>query len=103
MLRHLVLVLLLASFAAHASASLRVGNKVLTIGDSAARVLELMGPPTLRAPVSDPHGTMPHDTADGLPDKRLLPREPWQYAQDGKTVVITLVGGRAVQFDTLYP
>jgi hypothetical protein len=63
----------------------------------------LMGPPTLRAPAQDPHGTMPHATADGLPDQRLLPREQWQYAQDGKTVVITLVGGRAVQFDTLYP
>jgi hypothetical protein len=94
MLRYLALALLFASFALHAAASLRVGNKVLTIGDSAVRVLELMGPPTLRALVPDPHGS--------VADNQLLAREEWQYAQDGKTIVITLVGGRAVQFDTLY-
>lgn len=40
MSRYLILVLLLVSIAAHASTSLRVDNKVLTIGDGAAKVMQ---------------------------------------------------------------
>jgi hypothetical protein len=84
--RYLILALLLASVAAHAATSLRVGNKVLTLGDSAARVLELMGQPTIR--------TFEHQQAGGLPNNQLASGEQWQYAKDGKTIVITVVGGR---------
>ena len=61
--RYLILALLLASVTAHAATSLRVGNKVLTLGDSAARVLELMGQPTIR--------TFEHQQAGGLPNNQL--------------------------------
>lgn len=92
--RYLILALLLASVTAHAATSLRVGNKVLTLGDSAARVLELMGQPTIR--------TFEHQQAGGLPNNQLASGEQWQYAKDGKTIVITVVGGRVTDFETLY-
>jgi hypothetical protein len=38
----------------------------------------------------------------GLPSNQLAPREQWQYAQDGKTIVVTVVGGRIAKFETLY-
>ncbi|GAB2560657.1 DUF2845 domain-containing protein [Dyella jejuensis] len=93
--RHLLFItLLLASITAHAATSLRVGSKVLTIGDSAVHVLQLMGEPTIR--------TFKQQQANGLPDNQLALAEQWQYAQDGKTIVITIVGGRATNFETLY-
>jgi hypothetical protein len=94
MRRYLVLLLWLACATAHAATSLRVGSKVLTLGDSAARVQQLMGEPTVRV--------FKLLQVNGLPDNQLTSAEEWQYAQDGKTEVITIVGGRVVKFDTLY-
>ncbi|WP_230473894.1 DUF2845 domain-containing protein [Dyella choica] len=80
--------------AVHAETSLRVGDKVLTIGDTAARVTELMGQPTVRTFLNQPNG--------GLPNQQLSPGEQWQYAQDGKTVVVTIVNGKVTDFETQY-
>jgi hypothetical protein len=96
MTRHLILALFLLIFCAtvHAETSLRVGNKVLTLGDSAARVQQLMGKPTMR--------TFVHARDGGLPSNQLASSEQWQYAQDGKTIIITIAGGRIAKFETLY-
>jgi hypothetical protein len=91
--RVLMLTLLFVCTSSFAATSLRVGSKVLTIGDSATRVLQLMGEPNLRT----------FGQADGrMPNNQLMPHEQWQYAQDGKTIVVTIVGGRATNFETLY-
>jgi hypothetical protein len=94
MRRYLFLILLLVSFATQAMTSLRVGSRVLTIGDTAAKVLELMGEPTVRALV--------YQLAKGRPGNHFVPGEQWQYPQEGKTIVITMVGGRATNFETIY-
>jgi hypothetical protein len=86
--------LLLASVAAHAATSLRVDDKVLTVGDTAARVQELMGQPTVR--------TYLHRQDGGLPDAQVSRGEQWQYAQDGKTIVITIIDGKVADFETQY-
>lgn len=92
--RYLIFALWLASATVHAETSLRVGSKVLTIGDSAVRVLQLMGEPAIR--------TFAPPQRSGLPDNQLAYGEQWQYAQEGKTIIITVVGGRVTKFDTLY-
>lgn len=92
--RFLIPVLLLASMTLHAATSVRVGDKVLTIGDSAVRVQELLGQPTIR--------TFLRRQSGGLPDNQLASGEQWQYAQDGKTIVISVIGGRVTNFETLY-
>ena len=94
MRRYLILLLLLASITAHAATSLRVGNKVLIIGDSASRVLQLMGEPAIRA--------FKQLQTGGLPSNQLATGEEWQYPQHGKTIIVTVVGGRVVNFETVY-
>lgn len=80
--------------AVHASTSLRVDNKVLVIGDSAARVVQLMGEPQVRA--------FKQLQAGVLPGNQLANGEEWQYPQDGKTIVITIAGGRVANFETVH-
>ena len=94
MRRYLLLVLLLACVSAHAANSLRVDSKVLMVGDTAVRVMQLMGEPTARALVSGANG--------GMPNNQLGPGEEWQYAQGDKTIIVTLVGGRVTNFETRY-
>lgn len=94
MSRYLLLGLLFASAAAYAATSLRVNDKVLTVGDSAAYVQQLMGPPTMR--------TYMHVRDGGLPDDQVARGEQWQYAQDNKVEIITIVNGRVANFQTEY-
>jgi hypothetical protein len=94
MRRYLLAGLLLASVAVHAATSLRVGDKVLTIGDSAAYVQQLMGPPTVRAFAHRGHG--------GLPDDQVSRGEEWQYVQGNKVEIITVVNGKVTGFQTEY-
>lgn len=93
MARILMLAFLFVCTTCFAETSLRVGSKVLTIGDSAAKVLQLMGDPTLR--------TL-YQANGGMPNNQLMNGEQWQYTQDGKTIVITVLGGRVSKFETLY-
>ncbi|MFC4525110.1 DUF2845 domain-containing protein [Dyella halodurans] len=94
MRRYPLLLLLLASMTLHAATSLRVGSKVLIIGDSAARVLQLMGEPQVRA--------FKQLQTGGLPSNQLAVGEEWQYLQEGKTIIITVAGGRVVNFETVH-
>jgi hypothetical protein len=93
-IRCLICTLLFVSISVNAATSLRVGNRVLTIGDSVIKVRQLMGEPEARVFI-DPQST-------GLPRDQVAPAEQWQYAQDGKTIVITIVNGRTTNFETLY-
>lgn len=92
MRRYVFFALLLVSVTAHAMASLRVGDKVLSIGDSAARVQELLGPPAVRNYLHKQDGSLAND--------QVSRAEQWQYVQDGKTVIITIVDGKATDFET---
>lgn len=94
MKRYLLLGLLCTSLAAHAATSLRVNDKVLTIGDTAARVVELLGQPTARSYIPQPKGISPDDP--------LGYGEQWQYVMDGKTEIITIVYGKVTDFQTQY-
>lgn len=94
MRRYMFVALWMVSFAAQAMPTLRVGDKVLSAGDTAVRVQELLGPPLMRVYI--------HRQNAGLPDDQMAHGEQWQYAQDGKTVIVTFINGRATDFDTKY-
>jgi hypothetical protein len=94
MRRYMFVALLIMSFAAQAMPTLRVGDKVLTSGDTAARVQELLGPPVMRV--------YTHRQNAGLPDDQMAHGEQWQYVQDGSTLIVTFVNGRATDFQTKY-
>lgn len=81
MRRYLLIALLLLSATAYASSTYRVGSQVLTVGDSAARAMQLMGTPDFKEPVESDFG--------GYKGER------WQYLRDdGRIVIITIIDGR---------
>ncbi|WNL46831.1 DUF2845 domain-containing protein [Dyella sp. BiH032] len=81
MRRLLLSALLLASVAAHASSTMRVGSQVLSVGESASRAIQLLGEPSFKEPIESEHG--------GYVGER------WQYQrEDGRIATITIVGGK---------
>lgn len=92
----LLAALWLASAGAFASDSLRVGNRVLVVGDSAATVTALLGKPTQK---SRRKGESRRGRRVRVIDNNTRPAERWQYRRDGRQIVVTLIDGRVVDID----
>ena len=92
----LALGLLGLAAAVQASSTLRVGNQVLTAGDSAMRVTELLGKPSYkshrRAARSrrGQRSRVVNDAARG---------EQWQYRRGDHVTTVTIVDGRVSVID----
>ncbi len=86
-MRSLLLVPLLAfSLGAHAGETLRVGQQVLSVGDTATHVVALLGTPSYKEPVENKFGAHLG--------------ERWQYARDkGHVVVVTIIAGKVADID----
>jgi hypothetical protein len=100
MRRYLVIALLACTFSAHALESLRIGNQLLVVGDSAARVKAMLGNPSVHAKGGSAKKTSSKTSGQrkgksGKSDKG----ERWQYQRDGHTVTITIVGGKVSHID----
>lgn len=108
MRRYLFIVLLVCSFGAHALESLRVGSQLLVVGDSAARVKELLGNPSVHAKgggagksntgkgsAKSSKGKGRKAGAKSKEDKG----EQWQYRRNGHTTVFTIVGGKIAHIE----
>lgn len=83
-MRRLVLISMLA-FAgistAYATSTLRVGSQVLATGESASRVIRLLGQPSYKEPLETKEGG------------RI--GERWQFQRDDSTITtITIIGGK---------
>jgi hypothetical protein len=89
----LIVVLFVFSATVHASSTLRVGNQVLTVGDSRERVTELLGKPTSKA-----HKRASRSSGRGRGGVRVVSKdkggEQWRYRRDGHATVVTIVDGR---------
>lgn len=96
-----VVVLFAWAAMAHASDTLRVGSKVLSSGDSAARVVELLGKPSHRARASQSAGGRPARSSKSRKPaaKADTGGERWQYRRGGRTVTIMLVDGKVSHID----
>jgi hypothetical protein len=88
MRRLLLLVLLLLSLSAYAGGTYRIGTQVLTVGDSAARAVELLGQPAYREPIENAYGA--------------YRGERWQFAYNGTTVCVVISQGRVASIDELH-
>lgn len=78
-----------------ASDSLRVGSRVLVVGDSAASVLGLLGKPAHKSHRGGArHGRRARRVAGDA-----TASESWQYRRDGRVIVVTLVDGRVSDID----
>lgn len=80
----------LLAFSAMASDTLRVGNRLLVAGDSAAQVRELLGRP---AKVTH-HRARRHGRGVVV----VTPAsESWVYRRDGSEITVTLVDGEVAE------
>ena len=94
----LIVALFVLSAAAQASSTLRVGNQVLTAGDSQERVTDLLGKPSskshrrrARTRGSRRGGVSVIDNNQG--------GEQWRYRRDGHVTVVTIVDGRVSEIE----
>lgn len=86
--------------AAQASSTLRVGSAVITVGDSAARVQELLGKPTHKSRGGGSHGSKKKSgkrkpAASSSTDKG----EQWQYRRGDTTTTVTIVDGKVANIE----
>lgn len=87
--------LLLACVAYAGGGTLRVGSQVLVVGDSATRVLELLGKPAHRShakagATTTGSGSGRKKSGKGAPSSG----EQWQYRQGQRLVTITVADGK---------
>ena len=76
---------LLAAGLAVAAETYRSGTRVITVGDSTARLVQIVGAPTIKETIETPQGG-----GEG---------ERWQYAVDGKTVTFEIRNGKVASID----
>lgn len=98
MRRYLIAALFVFSAAAHASSTLRVGNQVLTAGDSQERVTELLGKPSSKAHTRRPSSRRSRRGGARVLDNRQ-DGEHWRYRRDGHVTVVTIVDGRVTEIE----
>lgn len=86
-MRRLLLVpLLVFSLHVYASDTLRIGQRVLSVGDTAAHTLDLLGTPGYKEPVENKFGT------------RM--GERWQFVRDdGHVTTVTIIAGKVASIE----
>ncbi|WP_426701936.1 DUF2845 domain-containing protein [Rhodanobacter sp. Col0626] len=86
-MRRLLLIPLLAvSLNVFAGNTLRVGQQVLTVGDTAAHTIDLLGTPSYKEPVENRFGA--------------FRGERWQYTRDnGHVVEVTIIAGKVAAIE----
>jgi hypothetical protein len=85
--------LLFACIAHAGSGTLRVGSQVLVVGDSAARVIELLGKPAYRTHAKSA-STRHSRKRKGGSRSSSAGGEHWQYRQGSRFVTIVVAGGK---------
>jgi len=100
MYRYAMLLLLSLTSVLHAEGgTLRVGNQVLSVGDSAARVVELLGKPSYKSHTTTTaaRGKAKSSTTRGR-SKTTSPRatggEQWQYRHGDRVTSIIIANGK---------
>ncbi len=88
MLRSILLTALLATVCqAQAGDTIRIGSRVLSVGDSTGTVMKVIGAPSRTVQIESQYGG--------------AVAERWEYYRDGKTILITVRDGRVVGIDQL--
>jgi len=94
----LIVALFVFSAAVQASSTLRVGNQVLTAGDSQERVTDLLGKPSSKS-----HRRRAHTRGSRRGGVRVIDNnqggEQWRYRHDGHVTVVTIVDGRVTEIE----
>jgi len=73
--------------AAHAFDTYRVGDRLVRVGDSVSELIDVLGEPVYKEPVTTRYGGYVADR--------------WQYRLDGKAVMFTIHGGRIERIEEI--
>lgn len=100
----LFFILLVCSVDAWALQSLRVGNQLLVVGDSAAKVKELMGNPSVTTKAaSEKRSGKAKGSSRSVGKHRSQQAkekgEKWQYRHDGHTTIFTMANGKIAHIE----
>jgi hypothetical protein len=113
----LTLALFVFSAVAQASSSFRVGSELLTAGDSAVRVTQLLGKPSYKSHRSGSGGSShsgsnssSHSGSNGSARGRgrhsrgsratdTEHGEQWQYLRGNRVIIVTIVDGKVSDID----
>ncbi len=93
-----VLLWLALGVTAHASSTLRVGNQVLTAGDSSERVTALLGRPSSKSHARNKRARTARRGGVRVLDKRAG-GERWHYRRGNHVTVVTIIDDRVIEID----
>jgi len=105
MRRYLAIALLICAYNVHAMESVRVGNQLIVVGDSAAKVKEMLGNPTSRSKSS---GSGKNGSKKSSSHRKggvqvqsndKTKGEKWQYRRDGQTITFVMADGKVTYID----
>lgn len=105
MRRYFAIALLGCAFNAHAMESLRVGSQLIVVGDSAAKVKEMLGSPTSRSKSSgsgksgSKKGSGHRKGGVQVQSNDKTKGEKWQYRRDGHTITFVMADGKVTHID----
>jgi hypothetical protein len=105
MRRYVAIALLFFAYNAHAMESLRVGNQLIVVGDSAAKVKEMLGKPTSRSKSSgsgksgSKKGSGHRKGGVQVQSNDKTKGEKWQYRRDGHTTTFIIADGVVTHID----
>ncbi len=86
MRRLLLIPLLTLCLSVHANDTLRVNEQVLTVGDTAAHAIDLLGTPVFKEPLENNFGA--------------YVGERWQFKREnGRIVTVTIIGGKVANIE----
>lgn len=85
MLRRRWLVLFFVAMQAHAMDMYRVGTRIVEVGDTVGKLVDLIGEPQYREPIESEYG--------GFEGER------WQYRRDGGSVTFVIRAGKVQAID----
>jgi Protein of unknown function (DUF2845) len=88
-----------ATATAQASSTLRVGSHVLSAGDSAERVSELLGRPSSKSHQHRSRSSRGHSRRSRTADNNGQSGEQWRYRRDGHSTVVTMVDGKVTDIE----
>lgn len=97
---------LVFSMAVQAVSTLRVGNQVLTAGDSEVRVTELLGKPSHKSRGRSSRSSSSRSSgSNSIRSRRVRVLsdesrgEKWQYRRDDHVTTVTIVDGKVTDID----
>jgi hypothetical protein len=105
MRRYFAIALFFCAYNVHAMESIRVGSQLIVVGDSDAKVKEMLGKPSSRSKSS---GSSKNKAKKGsghgkggvtVQSNDKTKGEKWQYRRDGHTITFIMADGKVTHID----